>query len=287
MNTKTYFHTLGIPPTTDESVIKKAYRKLAFKYHPDRNPSSEANEKFIEITEAYDNLLLAIGESNKHPEKAATKETATSKRDKDLGDLDERLKKARIRYAYMKRKEEEEKEKYYQSLVKGKKWKAFKIVLVCSTALSFLLFADYLFLPKKQEVSTLIKSEKIIHFNGFGGEEVSPVTFINNQKVWFPTYLVKKESHRYYHLEKTFLFKEIKSISYIKNGEWHKVVPNYSFIWVFPVIPLLLLFPLFTYFIKSKTFNFMLCFNVSTYAIPVLIVVTLLSNNRFWNLISF
>jgi len=51
---KDYYSVLGLSKGADSSAIKKAYRKLAQKYHPDRNPDDkQAEEKFKEITEAY------------------------------------------------------------------------------------------------------------------------------------------------------------------------------------------------------------------------------------------
>eukprot|EP00457_Paulinella_chromatophora_P006263 gb/GEZN01006281.1/.p1 GENE.gb/GEZN01006281.1/~~gb/GEZN01006281.1/.p1 ORF type:complete len:445 (+),score=88.03 gb/GEZN01006281.1/:25-1359(+) len=55
------YDTLGVAPEADEATIKKAYRKLAMKWHPDKNPESqeEAEHKFKEISEAYEVLMDA------------------------------------------------------------------------------------------------------------------------------------------------------------------------------------------------------------------------------------
>jgi DnaJ-class molecular chaperone len=52
---KDYYRILGIPENASQQAIKSAFRKLAFKYHPDTNPGNEkqAEERFKEINEAY------------------------------------------------------------------------------------------------------------------------------------------------------------------------------------------------------------------------------------------
>lgn len=53
MSEKEYYDVLGVPKNATKDQIKDAYRKLALQYHPDRNKSPEAEERFKEISEAY------------------------------------------------------------------------------------------------------------------------------------------------------------------------------------------------------------------------------------------
>ena len=52
-----YYDILGLSKSASDSEIKSSYRKLAMKYHPDRNPGDKkAEEKFKEISESYEIL---------------------------------------------------------------------------------------------------------------------------------------------------------------------------------------------------------------------------------------
>lgn len=52
-NKRDYYEVLGVPKNSEKGDIKNAYRKLALQYHPDRNKSPGAEERFKEISEAY------------------------------------------------------------------------------------------------------------------------------------------------------------------------------------------------------------------------------------------
>ncbi len=62
---KNYYELLGVPRDATQDQIKKAYRDLALKYHPDRNPGdSGAEERFKKITDAYS----VLGDESKRGE---------------------------------------------------------------------------------------------------------------------------------------------------------------------------------------------------------------------------
>jgi len=75
---KDYYKILGVSENASQEDIKNAFRKLAFKYHPDKNPGNEkpAEEKFKEINEAYSILSDAGKRGSTTLQKKAVLRTA-------------------------------------------------------------------------------------------------------------------------------------------------------------------------------------------------------------------
>jgi molecular chaperone DnaJ len=87
-----YYEVLGVSRDADDQVLKAAYRKLAMKYHPDRNPGDhEAEERFKEAAEAYsvlcDSQKRAAYDRYGHQGLAATAAGAGFDPFQDLGDI--------------------------------------------------------------------------------------------------------------------------------------------------------------------------------------------------------
>ena len=73
-----YYKILGVSKNATEEEIKKAYRKLAMKYHPDLNPSKNAENKMKEINEAYEQVMKNKNQSTNSNKSTSNSNTYTS-----------------------------------------------------------------------------------------------------------------------------------------------------------------------------------------------------------------
>lgn len=84
----TYYDTLGVTPKASEEEIKRAYRELAKEFHPDKNPSAQAENRFKEINRAYDILsdsLKRADYDHSLEEESYVKATATAAKTEEEG----------------------------------------------------------------------------------------------------------------------------------------------------------------------------------------------------------
>ena len=125
-----YLEILGLTSGASPTEIKKAYRKLAKKYHPDINKSQEAEQRFLEVHEAY-KFLTEVGPR-------PSNQTVNYDFNPAESAYNEWREKAK-RYAQQKAKEARE----YQKSVLVKIFKYFNYATVIFIAFNCLLLADY------------------------------------------------------------------------------------------------------------------------------------------------
>lgn len=318
MSSKKWFDTLGIPPTTDEAIIKRAYRKKALLYHPDRNPSKEAQAKFIEVSKAYEQLLIFIKNPNagragsqqrartqrphSHSSPYQTQQTAFERRQREA---EERMRRARQYYEERERREEETMKRTLHQMSTGKKWKTYKTTGLVSIILAVLFLADYYILPTKVVAAKMTHSNPKKNYGSIGDNEimvdylyrnietsrlisrtgVSPVIYNDKIKIWTPHALVISRTYSNYYLEKTMIFKDTKRVVFLENWREFAFIPDYSIAVTFPFIPMVLLLPLLTSYFRKKNFIFFYFFyHFNYYVLPLFITIILLSNDRwlFW-----
>ena len=130
-----YFQVLGIKPTNDVRIIKKAYRKLALKHHPDKNTSPDAHYQFIVITEAYEIL------TGQRIEKSRSTSSVKPKSKDEI--FAEKVKFAKERWRKQQEEEANKDKAYFQKIATGWKWKIFQVFAGYTAIFSILLAYDY------------------------------------------------------------------------------------------------------------------------------------------------
>lgn len=287
---KNDFKILGITPTNDIKVIKRAYRKKAIQYHPDKNKSSEANKQFIRTTEAYDRIIkgLNFAKNTKRGKQYSFHDFNKVQKQSQEAFFHERLKKAKLRYKYLKRKEAEENERYYKLISEGKSWKSFKWVMYGCLFMSFVFFADNLLLPSRWNKDTINKGSRILSYSGVHYNKIVPISTVNGEKAWIKsTFYGVLEKNPNVYIEKTFFFRDIKNIWIWDRDTWLYSKADFSVTGSFPIVPLFLLVPFITYFIRGRTLTYSLLFNISLYIFGITLIFLLYSNDRWAHIISF
>jgi curved DNA-binding protein CbpA len=148
---KDYYAILGVNRSASEMEIKRAYRKLAVRYHPDKNPDPAAEQLFKEINEAYD----VIGD----PEKRRLYESRLAN---PFAEILQQEQQPRHRDpAYRKSTanappQKSERQKILELMAQYLPW-ANKMI-IASFAISVLLTLDY-FLPKRVSLEKVLSAE--------------------------------------------------------------------------------------------------------------------------------
>lgn len=275
------YRILGLPSGASDALIKKQFKKLALRFHPDRNSSPEAHEHFILISNAVDQLLKAKNTATTHSKKKSQPTNPVKKR----AEQEQRIRVAKERFEQQRRSDELEQERYFRSLTTGKKWQLYKLIALLSFTLSFVLFLD-LMLSHHQE------KDKMVAFypKAIGGikyDFVYEITFSKNKTLFAQRFFENwKLSDSPVIIEKSRLLHT--PISFHELNSSPSIQAYFDFNLTAFGLPLMFLFlvPLIPYFFQRKTVYFTFLYHVSFWIIGPLGVIILVTGERFSHLLT-
>ncbi len=274
MSVSRYYKILGLEIGADHNTIRKRYRKLVLLYHPDKNPSLEAQKKFIEIAEAYEILT-----GKKDPPKEIRSKNRSSNTN------EERIKEAKKRYYDQIRKEQIEQERYFQSLFQGKKWLIIKVSSITGILLSFLITLD-MFLPQHQKnIEISHYAENVSSFNDW--DYLSVLKTKNGSKYWVSSFnLEYLKNNDQLILCESWLFHE--PIKIICAGPYNDYIfpVKLTFYAFGPLLIIIFLLPALAFFYRRKKSFYTLIYYLSLLISPFLMLIFIFSNYHWFHLIG-
>jgi hypothetical protein len=273
---KQYFDVLGLPTDANQQQIKKQYRKLAMRLHPDKNPSPEAKVLFIKLTEAYDFL----SKQSQHQPGLITDRKKEKTRE-------ERIKEAQIRFYNQQQKERLENEKYFQSLFVGSKWRILKLITFPGLILATLLIMD-VYLPSRYEKTSIRYFEKEAVTVSSNNYRLTGTFHTKDGKILHLETMDFSLVNNFHaiQIEESFIFHLPKQIIANQGYFYSKHALNLNFYWgMFPLIVILLL-PLFVRFFKRKTAFYTMIYHIALILSPSFLVYFLISDDHWAHLLT-
>ncbi|MFN6013151.1 MAG: J domain-containing protein [Flavobacteriales bacterium] len=276
MSLKPYYDILGLPATASSVEVRKQYRKLAMSLHPDKNPSPEAKERFIRITDAYE-ILCGKKEgpfTSRHAQSKTPEKTH-----------EERVKEAKKRFYEQQEKERIENELYFQSLFKGNKWKIIRLSALPGMIISILLIID-LFLPRHYEQDCVTHYAKDI-YAGDRNVSISLIKTASSNKFWIEgiNYKLYGE-HPEVLIERSWIFHQPVNVISIQKIGYEAYGVYYTFYQFTLLVAILAILPFLINRYKRKTIMYTVIYHVGLCVSPWLLLLFLLMNDHWAHLLT-
>ncbi|MDX2361369.1 MAG: J domain-containing protein [Crocinitomicaceae bacterium] len=275
-----YYKILGLPNGASETAIRKRFRVLAMKYHPDKNQSPKAEGIFIELTEAYEILMNKRSLPNQRSSGGRSKSTKTTKEEHE-----DRVKEGKKRFTEQAKRERAENEQYFRYLTQGRRWKTIQISAVLGTLIAFLMVLDY-FLPHH------FKEDVVVEYNrtaaaGPSGQLIGLIKTKNDNYYWlshmtYPLY----SSARNIYVESSWIFHNPIRVISLGKTEYTPYDMHFTTYHATLLILPFFLVPLFTMRYKRMSVKFTLLYHLSYYGISVGIILFLLTGSRWAHLLT-
>lgn len=274
---KKYLDILNLPENTNPQEIKRQFRKLAKKYHPDANPSNnESHQTFILLKEAHDYLIA-------HPMEQKPFIPVADNPSKEAIRM-ERIRQAKERLNKLKEREEEELRKNFEKKTSGKQWEIFKLFAIISSICGIILLLEPL-LPK---ITTSTQLTEISNqFGGLFSNNVILIKTKDHQSIFIDaSLLIESLESDKLTIKKSFFFKDVLSVSQESKSSKTTYLPDFSITRIYPLIALLFFLPLYTYKKKEPSLGFLFIYKLNLYFLSIFFILFLISGNRWLHLLT-
>ena len=286
MQTGDPYKILGIKPKASPQEIRRAYRNLAKKYHPDKNNEAGAQEKFLAIQAAYEQLLNG-SKDVESPAGVRKKESQQAQNDaQQRAAYDNYRKNAREKYAQRKAAEEAYKTAYLKDLKSS--WKGWwhQTAAVIGLCLFLVVWVDF-FVPARQ---TTIYPERfgLKTYQSMNGHFVQLFKSTDGRNFWISDYFSQEliKSSAIQTIETPWL-RQVKSIRFQEQHFVKETPVHFTFYWAQIWVSLAFLFPFISWRFASADIIFVAGSYFSRFLIGPFIIYFLLTEHRWLHLLSF
>ncbi|MCO4814965.1 MAG: J domain-containing protein [Flavobacteriales bacterium] len=281
MQKEKYYKLLGLTPSASDQEVKKVFRKLAMRYHPDRNPDPQAHELFILLTEAYDVIL----DKNYNTRSSKTKKAEKTTEEREKENI-ERMQTARKRYQEQARKEQLENDRFFHSMTTGRKWRNFRLIAIAGAIISILLTADLL-LPHHYQEDEVTQYKLNMAFSP-SQKVLGVIKTRRDETYWISrmNYFIYSKNRSIYVESSWFFHNPISIIA--KN----KITPkkfdiHFTSYTISGILIGVFLIPILTLWYRRKKISFTFFYYLSYYGVSVVILLFLITGNRWAHLLTF
>ena len=270
------YKLLGLNPGASEEEIRKRYRELVKKFHPDVNNDANAQKKFIEIQAAYEELTH-INE--------VTTEVETPTEQTFQAEYTAYQEHARQQYQARKKKEAEELEKLYVRLQTGPVFLLHRCIALVSIAVMLALCLD-LILPHRH-ISAVITSYSTDVYQSMNGNLVS-LAKTNHGESFFLNAFSNRffDINPFIEIKKTTILHQPISVLSASDEFLQEIPIHFSFYWAqFVMFPFFIV-PIAFLIYRKKDAYFIMGSYFTRYASGILLLYFLISQDRWLHLIT-
>ena len=275
-----YYEVFGLTESATKSEVKRQYRKLAMKFHPDRNPDPKAHKLFLDLTEAYHILMddSAVRPTRNIRDTNSTK-TAAEQRE-------ERYRQGQERQRQFDRNRKLASERAFHNFTKGKRWKIFKISCIISFIVGIVLIIDFA-LPSRTENHIIISVDEH-SYNGIQHDQIRKIETDKNLSIYLADFLKTPEIRKWpvINVERSFIFRNPIKVIHTYQDETNIYPVDFSVINLFPFLSILFFVPGYTYRYKTNSPSFYLSYSISQYLIFVAVAYILLTQLRWLHILT-